>query len=388
MAPYFFRCVIHVRTCGYFFLNTAMQEEDVLFYLKNIFPFSLVERMRKMNMPIEECSRELAFSKQGYDKHIYIVNDLKHVQTSEEFYQKIVIQKPGQIHFDRLVLRQCTQREIVFDLDLSDFTRHCGCGELSKACSMCWLHIEGAAFILRHLLVDRLAIKECHLLWVLSGKKGIHCLVNDPRFLRFEKQQLTNLYHLFYKKTLGDMQSFAATLSPSVMNELRALFRDRCVVKRNLLLLESFKKHVLQLIKKEYPSLHNALSIKWFQSRESSLERWMILEKLETNQGFSVLPSDLIIVSTYYPMIDSGPLGVGKKHNFKVPYSIHATTHKIALPVSLKTLLRDDLPSNTISLKNVVDYCYDNPDQPMHPELVASFDLFSQWLSHYDSHVS
>ena len=360
-----------------------MATEEMIFYYTNLFPFPLIEKMRKMNMNVSQCYREISFS---FDNGHWFANPLKSVRTEEEFVAYILLKKPGQIHFDRLTLEEeeRTQREIVFDLDLSDFTRHCGCGELSRACSLCWLHIEGAALLLRHLLVDRLAIKECHLLWVLSGKKGIHCLVNDPRFVRMEKQQLTNLYHLFYKKTTADMLNFATTLNQYIWNELRALFRDRCIIKRNLLLLEKFEKHVLGLIKKEYISLYNALSIKWFQTRaSSSLERWQILEKLEMNQGFDVLPTDLIIISTYYPMIDSGPLGVGKKHNFKVPYSVHASTHKIALPVTLETLLRDDLPSNTISLKDVIDYYNTGSPEPIHPELVTSCNLFNEWLSFY-----
>jgi predicted DNA primase small subunit len=336
--------------------------------------------MRLMNLKEYDAERTMALS---FDNGHYARN--LHIQCFEDFKTTIMKRKPSQIHFDSLFIKdengdiEGTRRELVFDLDLTDFVRFCECGKQSKACSTCWLHIEGAALFIRHILVDCLGIEDKHLLWVLSGKKGIHCIVNDARFMRMSSIQLANLHTFMSRQAWNEMDIclFIKTTSLTLMQHLREFFRQQCVMKRDLMRTEKFKTFILKKIKTSqiYRSVYNALETAWAKLDATSLSQWEALENLEKNKGFVVLLTDFIIVSIYYPVIDKGPMGVNKSHLFKAPFSIHVSTKKIALPVTLETLwLRDDLPENTISLSDVNDQCN-------HPDFVKAVNLFNDWLS-------
>jgi hypothetical protein len=302
------------------------------------------------------------------------------IKDKDTLYHKILQRKPYQIHIDLLHQydngREIIHRELVFDIDVTDFVKYCDKESCDYCCTTCWLHIEGASLLLDYLFRRVMGINPKNMLWVLSGKKGIHCIVNDPIYLLQGLKQKEAIYHFLTKNTLDELAQFGSTLPPDFIQEMREMFVSSVIERRALLDREEFTSFCLTLIKSRYPSLHYPLLTQWNKGG-TCLERWNYLLMIEGGVGDDTTPpSVLIILHLYYPKIDKGPLC--EKHLFKLPFSIHTDTKKVGLPVTLEGIRKDGLPHSSISLSDVVTLY--NKKGEIHPDFFQGALLLDQWL--------
>ena len=101
---------------------------------------------------------------------------------------------------------QPQRRELVFDIDMTDYDEIRTCCTDKKICKRCWGFIAAAVKVLDHGLRGKLKdiyvssdelMSETfgykHLLWVYSGRRGIHCWISDQAALDLNDDQRKNL---------------------------------------------------------------------------------------------------------------------------------------------------------------------------------------------------
>lgn len=79
------------------------------------------------------------------------------------------------------------KRELVFDIDMTDYDGVRTCCSAADICSRCWGFIAAAVKVLHDTLVHQFGFR--HLLWVYSGRRGIHLWISDTQAMDLTDDQ-------------------------------------------------------------------------------------------------------------------------------------------------------------------------------------------------------
>ncbi len=71
------------------------------------------------------------------------------------------------------------EREYVIDIDMNDYDTIRTCCSGAKMCSSCWKYIKAAHLVLKASLEQDFGFR--HILWVFSGRRGVHAWICDER---------------------------------------------------------------------------------------------------------------------------------------------------------------------------------------------------------------
>ncbi|THH30888.1 hypothetical protein EUX98_g3270 [Antrodiella citrinella] len=78
-------------------------------------------------------------------------------------------------------------RELVFDIDMTDYDSVRTCCSEADICKRCWAFIAAAVHVLDEGIRDQYGYK--HLLWVYSGRRGIHLWISDQEAMELTDEQ-------------------------------------------------------------------------------------------------------------------------------------------------------------------------------------------------------
>ena len=247
---------------------------------------------------------------------------------------------------------EAVERELVFDIDLTDYDDVLNF-DLDGGWSHCWPLMAGAVQVLDRALREDFGFK--HLLWVFSGRRGIHCWVSDRRArqLTDEARRAVAQYLQLWKGEEGGKIKVRLSdpLHPAAGRASTILHRvwEKEVLPRQQILEEpKTMEKVLSHIPQDCGYLADELRESWSKGggRGSSggnlsVERWQQfkrkLQKAADGASSAALKRALrlcphqVVFGFIYPRLDDE---VSKKRNhlLKAPFCVHPKTGKVCVP--------------------------------------------------------
>ncbi|XP_055869861.1 DNA primase small subunit-like isoform X2 [Biomphalaria glabrata] len=233
------------------------------------------------------------------------------------------------------------EKELVFDIDMTDYDDVRFCCSGADICRNCWPLMIMAVKILDRALREDFGFQ--HILWVYSGRRGIHCWVCDEtaRTLTAQGRSAIAEYLTLVKggETVSRKVILPDKLHPSIRHAVDIIskyFLEYIVKKQDLLGDEEKWKKVIAMI--PYDQLKSVLAEDFVTVGTNTSTRWAIIkqrlqnakEKLDLYKYPYV--KEEIMLQLCYPRLDIN-VSKGLNHLLKSPFCIHPKTGRVCVPM-------------------------------------------------------
>uniref|UniRef100_A0A1I8B1P1 DNA primase n=1 Tax=Meloidogyne hapla TaxID=6305 RepID=A0A1I8B1P1_MELHA len=339
--------------------------EKLEFYLRNYYlnyyPHDLILKWLSYGKDNLLTNREFAFILKD-DFHIRFLS----FRTQEEFKEKLMRTNPTKIDIGAVYNRPPSdrkkvgdfypvERELVFDIDLTDYDSIRNCCKEATICNKCWRWIIIAVKVLNLLLKSQFGFK--HLLWVFSGRRGIHCWVADQkaRLLTNKAREAIAKYLILQGKENSAVNKYR--IHPMAELAFRCILDsgefENLIFEQGWLDTQEEWSKILNLC----PDVEmREIMDREFGRVDTPQDRWELITMRfdqvkrakikEENLGTKLpnMPNELAInflrffVFEYaYPRLDE-KVTIGINHLLKAPFTIHPKTGFIAVPLNIEDI--------------------------------------------------
>uniref|UniRef100_A0A8C6TRS4 DNA primase n=1 Tax=Neogobius melanostomus TaxID=47308 RepID=A0A8C6TRS4_9GOBI len=249
---------------------------------------------------------------------------------------------------------QALEKELVFDIDMTDYDDVRSCCSAADICSKCWTLMTIAIRILNRALREDFGFQ--HLLWVYSGRRGIHCWVCDEAARKLSVAARSAVAEYLSLVKGGEDTVKKVTLSDPIhpfisesLTVVKRYFPRYALQEQDILGHKETLDKVLALV----PEDVRKELLQDFQNEKKPESRWNLIKDRATKKQATTKKSHFekeIMLQYCYPRLDVN-VSKGVNHLLKSPFSVHPKTGRISVPIDLKELEKfDPFAVPTISL--------------------------------------
>lgn len=340
------------------------------YYYANLFPYDLFYKWLSYGDVVPDYfkRREFSFTLEG---DIYL--RYQSFSDADEMQRALISKNPVKIDVgavfniepkdskkNELVAFQALERELVFDIDLTDYDDIRTCCKGAEICSKCWKFMIIAVKILERALTDDFGFK--HLLFVYSGRRGIHCWVNDQRArkLTFEMRSAIVEYLTlvvggdFKKKKVSFYVPGRQDLHPSVKMAVYIIDQYFPALLAEQGWLDSKEKFDRFL---EFCPLNRIKQVlqPLYDPKMKPAELWLKLQAKAVQVMEKEGPRSYFLeefkVQHAYPRLDIN-VSKGLNHLLKSPFSVHPKTGRVSVPIDAKRI-EDFVPEDVPNISQI-----------------------------------
>jgi DNA primase small subunit len=252
------------------------------------------------------------------------------------------------------------QRELVFDIDMTDYDDVRTCCNEANICNKCWKFMSIACKVIDVALREDFGFE--HILWVFSGRRGIHCWVCDKQarhldtkgrgaiadYLQVSMAQgegSANKVMLFDKQhhSIRRARAIVEPLFNEIIIEDQDAFGTPAGVEKLLKMVsdENYRKE----LKQQLLSAPDSKSV--WSNFCSFFESLRVRGQLKSRLKYVVEEVQLAML---YPRLDIN-VSKGTNHLLKAPFCVHPKTGKVCVPFNPNLVQKfDPLTVPTITL--------------------------------------
>ena len=221
---------------------------------------------------------------------------------------------------------ETVEKEFVIDIDMTDYDNVRTCCSGAKVCAKCWKFLIVACKSVD--LALRYSFGFNLILWVFSGRRGIHCWVSDPSAKRLND---------FRRKALIEfLNSGPKTHTPFIQiyeEILTKWFVEIVVQDQNLFSNENHLKKLVTIYGE------NILVQLQAFAPEQVWEGFMGFVNTKPNRVEILMK---VMFEFLYPRLDVN-VSHGTNHLLKAPFSVHPATGKVCIPFEARNVEAFDL---------------------------------------------
>ncbi|KAJ8019881.1 DNA primase small subunit [Holothuria leucospilota] len=320
-------------------------------YYKRLFPYGLYYRWLNYGGVQKNyfCNREFSFTLKD---DVYIrYQSFSDQQEMEKQIQRqcpykidigaVFSHKPKDHKTVKPTAFQALEKELVFDIDMTDYDDVRSCCQGADICANCWPLMRMAIKIVDAALGEDFGFE--HRLWVYSGRRGVHCWVADEAARKLSQNARSAVAEYLSVVKGGENKlrkvHLPENIHPSIVRAIGIVgqyFDDYALEKQDILGDKDSWQKALAVIPDD--KLREC-AMKIMEEKKNSKERWYSFKKEHQallNGDANIRKSrhclQEIALQYCYPRLDVN-VSKGINHLLKSPFCVHPKTGRVCVPI-------------------------------------------------------